>query len=200
MHCTRVTPFLMVAVSLFALSLLFLVVSGKCDLLPASQRSIVREYVRLVNHKADVVECSFGKLDPKVILGTGKFDAHASMDSPLLAFAAAEWHADIRAKALAAAQGITDAPAHSEAAEYGISSFVWHSRVGFSADRFEALLREFESARGDSSSSNSKKSPWTGLLRVKGVFWIDQNTSAVGLWQATRPGTKPAISVSASGR
>jgi G3E family GTPase len=107
-----------------------------------------------------------------------------SFDSPLLSFAAAEWHASLQATRRSLLSSAT-VPA-GEAVEYGIRSFVYTRRVGFSAQRFHTLLQEF--ALGSTKT-------FRGVMRVKGVFWVGEAHEAVGVWQATTPGTNNSITV-----
>lgn len=143
-----------------------------------------------------------------------------SLNSPLLAFAAAEWHSGLQASRL---DKLGSAAVNGEAAEYGIRSFVYTRRVGFSTARLHQLLQAYEHGQGDSAPQQQQQSAkkknnkqpaaagaataaaaasvaalsacFRGVLRIKGVFWIGDNSAAVGVWQATTPGTAVTVTV-----
>lgn len=48
-------------------------VLNKSDLLSSSEMEVVVEFVKLINLKADIVKATHGKVEPGIIIGSGKF-------------------------------------------------------------------------------------------------------------------------------
>ena len=80
---------------------------NKCDLLDDSGRSQLHAFLKRANPKAKVVESTYGRVDPKTLLGTNLFSLSQAEQHP-------DWLKEAR---------IGEHTAETE--EYGISSIVF---------------------------------------------------------------------------
>jgi G3E family GTPase len=93
------------------------IIVNKTDMVDEPQLKQVEGTVRALNPYALVLHSSFGKVEPKRILKTGRFDLERALQSP-------GWRVKLREEVV------------SEADEYGVSSFVYRARRPFHPERF----------------------------------------------------------------
>ena len=107
------------------------IVMNKMDLIPNQQdRDKLKAILKRFNPTAELVEATFGQVDPKRLLGTGLFDLSKAEEHP-------GWLQEARIGE------------HTpESAEYGISSFTFRASKPFHVARFEALTQVMESRAG----------------------------------------------------
>ena len=97
------------------------IIVTKTDLLADSEVSKLMDTLKRLNPKAEVIVADHGKVSPKTILGTGKFDMEEAADAP-------GWLAEMRGEHV------------PETEEYGIGSFVYRSRRPFHPERLYQFL------------------------------------------------------------
>ncbi|MGK0343643.1 MAG: G3E family GTPase [Candidatus Azotimanducaceae bacterium] len=97
------------------------IIVTKTDLLSKTECSELLHTLKRLNPKAELVLAEHGKVSPKVILGTGKFDMEAASDAP-------GWLAELRGEHI------------PETEEYGIGSFVYRARRPFHPERLYQFL------------------------------------------------------------
>ena len=148
---------------------------NKMDLMDDAGRDRLRAIVRRFNPNAEIVECEWGRVDPKRLLGTGLFDLAKAEEHP-------DWLKEARI-----GEHIP------ESVEYGISSFTFRSRRPFDVFRFEKLTEIMESRKellrmtpanhGEEAESPAKddgKEDQQAALRViraKGLVWLANRQS-----------------------
>jgi len=155
------------------------IVMNKMDLIPRKQdREKLKALLRRFNPKAELVEATFGQVNPKRLLGTGLFDQSNLNDHP-------RWLQEARIGE------------HTpESVEYGISSFTFRSSKPFHVARFEALTQIMESRAGlvkitmknPENNENNHIREEVGLevkaashvVRAKGLVWLANKRS---YWQ-----------------
>ena len=163
------------------------IVMNKMDLLDAGARARLRALLRRFNPDARLLEATFGRVDPRALLGTGLFELAKAEQHP-------EWLKEARVG--------EHVP---ESAEYGISSITFRSRRPFHAQRFEELkalmATRAEPEEAPTSAPTSapsppleqngaaSASPWLTAagrkaarraVRAKGVVWLGDEQ---GHWQ-----------------
>jgi len=94
---------------------------NKTDQVDKLQLKQVEGIVRSLNPYALILQTSFGRIDPQVILKTGRFDFERARQSP-------GWRVKLREEVV------------SEADEYGVGSFVYRARRPFHPERFWKAL------------------------------------------------------------
>lgn len=100
------------------------IILNKTDLVDSETAGVLKAAIRKLNPGAEIVESSFGKVRPELILNTGSFDFEEAQHS-------AGWQKELEAES------------HTpETEEYGISSFVFRSRKPFHPERFWKYLNE----------------------------------------------------------
>ena len=108
-----------------------IIVMNKMDLIPDVQnRDKLKAILKRFNPTAELIEATFGRVDPKQVLGTGLFDLAKAEEFP-------GW--------LKEARYGEHTP---ESVEYGISSFTFRASKPFHVARFEALTQIMESRAG----------------------------------------------------
>ncbi len=97
------------------------IVVTKTDLLEAAQTETLLATLRRLNPGAEVVIAEHGKIEPKAILGTSKFDMTEAASAP-------GWLVELRGEHM------------PETEEYGIGSFVYQARRPFHPQRLYDFL------------------------------------------------------------
>ena len=90
---------------------------NKIDTVDAEARARILSGIKALNSRADLLETSFGQIDARAILNTGKFDIDTAEQAP-------DW-----------LKLINEEPV-SETEEYGITNFVYRARRPFHPQRF----------------------------------------------------------------
>ncbi|MDO8183966.1 zinc metallochaperone GTPase ZigA [Conexibacter sp. JD483] len=143
------------------------IVVNKSDLVSAEERAQLAAALRALNHRAEIVETSFGRVPLDAVLDTGRFDFDAAAQAP-------GWLATLRGEEV------------PETEEYGISSFVYRAQRPLHPQRFErALARRWAGvlrAKGFFwlASRNDQVGQWSVAGRV-------QRYGYAGRWWATVP-------------
>ena len=102
------------------------IVMNKMDLMDEQERQRLRALLKRFNPGAELIEATFGQVDPKRILGTGLFSLAKAEEHP-------DWLKEARIGE------------HTpESVEYGISSIIFRSRRPFNTSRFGELSILFE--------------------------------------------------------
>lgn len=99
---------------------------------------------------ARVVEADFGRVDPRLVMGTGLFDFERAHLHPL-------WCRELN--------GFSEHV--PETLEYGVRSFVYRARRPFVPAPFQRFLRFLRES-------------WPGVIRAKGFFWLATRPDHVG--------------------
>lgn len=96
---------------------------NKIDLVDASTKANIISGIRALNSQAELVECSFGQVDPSAILNTGRFDIQNAEQVP-------DWLKLIQNEPV------------PETEEYGIGQFVYRSRRPFHPERLWKWMKQ----------------------------------------------------------
>ena len=124
-----------------------LIVLNKTDQISAEDRGRIRSMLSRFNPEADIVETSFGKIDPALLFGVARFDLQNAAAHP-------QWLKEAR---------IGEHKPESE--EYGISSFTFRAKVPLHPLRLhDAMMHALK--------LTEEESPLKALVRMKGVAWI----------------------------
>ena len=99
------------------------VVLNKIGTATPEERDAARKIVVGLNPDAKIIEADFGQVNPKAVLGTGRFDFAKAEQHPL-------WFKEL--------YGFKDHIPETE--EYGIRSFVYRARRPFHPERFKQFL------------------------------------------------------------
>lgn len=145
------------------------IILNKTDLVRPDQVGMIRTMIRKLNHDAEIIESSFGKVDLKHILHTRLFDFDKTSQS-------AGWIAELE-------KGY-----HTpETEEYGISSFVFKDRRPFHPQRFWNYLNE----RWHSNIIRSKGLFWLASRPRVAMNWSQAGGSlradVAGVWWCSMP-------------
>jgi G3E family GTPase len=97
------------------------IVVNKTDLVSAEELGRLKNILRALNPRAEIVRTDFGRLSLDKVLNTGRFDFEQAASAP-------GWLAEMRGEHL------------PETQEYGISSFVYRARRPFHPLRFWSLI------------------------------------------------------------
>ncbi|MGE9291936.1 MAG: zinc metallochaperone GTPase ZigA [Puniceicoccales bacterium] len=92
------------------------IVLNKVDAVDEAARARIVSGIKAINSRATLVESSFGKVEPRAILNTGRFDLHSAEQMP-------EWLKLIHNEPV------------PETEEYGITHFVYRARKPFHPQR-----------------------------------------------------------------
>ena len=120
------------------------IIVNKCDLLDDAGRSQLHAFLKRANPKAKVVESTYGRVDPKQLLGTNLFSLTQAEQHP-------DWLKEAR---------IGEHTAETE--EYGISSFVYRGERPLHPKRLSDLVMKGDLYEGF----------FAGVLRSKGLMWL----------------------------
>tara|TARA_B110000093_G_scaffold32562_1_gene33291 strand:- start:39110 stop:40351 length:1242 start_codon:yes stop_codon:yes gene_type:complete len=96
---------------------------NKIDAVDAARKAEIISGIRALNNRAELVECSFGKIEPSVILNTGRFDIQSAEQVP-------DWLKMIQNEPV------------PETEEYGISQFVYRARRPFHPERLWKWMKQ----------------------------------------------------------
>ena len=114
-------------------------VLNKLDLVSSEEARELEEVLRALNPGATVVPATRGDISLEHVFDTGLFDYDVAASS-------AGWIREMQGE-------------HTpETEEYGISSFTYHARRPFDAQRLWELVND--------------EGTWKGVLRSKGFFWV----------------------------
>ena len=143
---------------------------NKCDLIDDSEKLTLLGIIRNLNPKARIIECEYGRVSPKAIVGTGLFSLDEASAQP----------------------GWLEVPRgqeQPETDEYGISSFVYRARRPFHAARLWAKLDLEEGIL--SGVVRSKGFLWVASRHDHAFMWSQAGVSVqinpAGLWWAAAP-------------
>ena len=148
----------------------------------------VREIVRTLQPKAEIIECDFGEVDFDRILNTGMFDYDSVAGS-------ASWITEVEKGAVIDDDDDHDDDSHGhhhhhdegEALEYGIGTYVYLARKPFDINKFDNFIARHWPA---------------GIIRAKGMCYFTDDTDKcyifeqagtqismkeIGQWYATMP-------------
>jgi G3E family GTPase len=115
------------------------IVLNKLDLVTNEEAREVEAIIKALNPGARTLMATRGKVPLELVLDTGLFDYERAASS-------AGWIRELQGE-------------HTpESEEYGISSFVYHKRRPFDAERLWKVLND--------------DSFWDGILRAKGFLWV----------------------------
>ena len=157
------------------------IVMNKIDLMNEAERDRLRAILRRFNPNAQLIEASWGRVEPKRLLGTGLFDLAKAEQHP-------GWLKEARVGE------------HTpESIEYGISSITFRSHRPFNVRRFDELTAVMEtraelrvkpeSAPGGSRTEQKDPPPLPNsvteagrsaalrVVRSKGLVWLDKQES-----------------------
>ena len=103
----------------------------------------IKEIVRALNAKAEIIECDFGDVEFESILGTGRFDYDSVSGS-------AAWITEVE-------KGAVEDEEEGEKEEYGIGTYVYYARRPMDLNHFDWFV--------------AKKWP-KGIIRTKGICYF----------------------------
>lgn len=140
------------------------IILNKTDLISAETITFLRAVIKKLNPGAKIIESMFGKVDPKEILNTGRFDFEVASRS-------AGWIQELN-------------NVHTpETEEYGISSVVFREKRPFHPERFMRFLQEefpeniirskglFWLADRPDDALNFSQAGGSSRLEPAGVWW-----------------------------
>ena len=96
---------------------------NKVDAVDDPTRARILSGIKAINSRAELIESSFGKVEPRAILNTGRFDMHSAEQMP-------DWLKLIQNEPV------------SEIEEYGISHFVYRARLPFHPERLQRWMAQ----------------------------------------------------------
>ncbi len=150
-----------------------IILLNKASELAPAELGMVKEIVRALQPKAEIIECDYGDVDFSKILGTDSF----RYDS---VSASAAWISAVE-------EGADHHDDEGEAEEYGIGTFVYYNRDPFDLDKFDNFVARH----------------WPlGIIRAKGICYFTDDTDLcylfeqagkqvslknIGQWYATMP-------------
>lgn len=153
-----------------------IVLMNKASEVSASELGKVREIVRALQPKAEIIDCDYGEVDFERILDTGLFNYDSVS-------ASAAWITAVE-------EGAGEHEDEGEVEEYGIGTFVYYNRRPFDMNKFDDFVARHWPA---------------GIIRAKGICYFDsepdlcylfeQAGSQIGLknigqWYATMPASE----------
>lgn len=94
---------------------------NKVDAVDDAARARIVSGIKAINSRAELIESSFGKIEPRAILNTGRFDIHSAEQMP-------DWLKLIQNETV------------PETEEYGINNFVYRARRPFHPERLRKWM------------------------------------------------------------
>ncbi|PZE17574.1 hypothetical protein DNU06_07020 [Putridiphycobacter roseus] len=145
------------------------IVLNKTDLVSKEDLGVLKSALKKLNPGATIVESSFCKVDPKVILNTGLFNFEKAEQS-------AGWIEEL------------NKDKHTpETEEYGISAFVYRSKKPFDAERFWKYVSE----KFPATVIRSKGLFWLSSRPDQALIWGQAGGSlradSAGVWWCSMP-------------
>lgn len=150
-----------------------IVLLNKASEVSADDLGKVREIVRKIQPKAEIIDCDFGNVSFEKILDTGLFN----YDSVA---ASASWITEVE-------KGAVENEEEGESEEYGIGTYVYLARKPFDINKFDEFVARH----------------WpSGIIRAKGMCYFTENPDVcyifeqagaqismkdIGQWYATMP-------------
>lgn len=143
------------------------IVLNKIDAVEEAARARIIAGIKAINSRAELVESAFGKVEPRAILNTGRFDIHSAEQMP-------DWLKIIQNEPV------------PETEEYGISHFVYRARRPFHPDRLRKWM-----ARDWPGVIRSKGFFWLATRIAYVGLWsragAQSDVRLAGKWFATVP-------------
>ncbi len=96
---------------------------NKADAVDDEALTRIKSGIRAINSRAELIESSFGRVEPRSILNTGRFDVHSAEEMP-------DWLKLIHGEPV------------SETEEYGISHFLYRARRPFHPERLRKWMAQ----------------------------------------------------------
>lgn len=121
-----------------------LLILNKTDVMTEEERGKVHAVLKRSNPRAEILETSYGRIDPQVLFGQRRFNFTQAEENP-------KWLKEAR---------VGEHTAETE--EYGISSFILRARRPFHPERLSVAVKAMESREGVLGQ----------LVRMKGVSWL----------------------------
>ena len=166
-----------------------IVLLNKASMVSADELGKVKEIVRALQPKAEIIECDYGEVDFDSILDTGLFDYDSVAASAAWITAVEEGAADDEDDDDEDGEGEEHhhQDGEGEVEEYGIGTYVYFNRKPFDMNKFDNFVARHWPA---------------GIIRAKGICYFDsepdlcylfeQAGSQIGLknigqWYATMP-------------
>lgn len=111
------------------------IVLNKIDMVSVEQRRRVLNLIRKLNHRAKIIESSYGKIQVKEIVNTGMFNLEAAQTGY-------GWLQDLHAMTLREVNGKKAVTPKPETEEYNVRNFIYVRRRPFHPRRLFALLHD----------------------------------------------------------
>lgn len=111
------------------------IVLNKIDLVSVKQRKKVLSLIKKLNHRAKIIESSYGRIDAREIVNTGMFNLEAAQTGY-------GWLQDLHAMTLREVNGYKTVTPKPETEEYNVRNFVYVRRRPFHPKRLFALLHD----------------------------------------------------------
>ena len=134
---------------------------NKTDLVEAKVLSEVDGILRRLNPSATVIRTQHSSVDPKQVLGTGKFDFEEAKKAP-------GWLQELQGEHV------------PESEEYGVSSFIFRARKPFHPARLHASVAAGTAAADGSAAADAKT--FSCVVRSKGFVWLATRNAHNGIW------------------
>ncbi|KXT12255.1 hypothetical protein AC579_2051 [Pseudocercospora musae] len=111
------------------------IVLNKCDMISKKQKESVMTLIRKLNHRAKIIESTYGKIDVKAIVNTGMFNLEVAQTGY-------GWLQDLHAMTIREVNGKKMVTPKPETEEYNVRNFVYVRRRPFHPRRLFALLHD----------------------------------------------------------
>lgn len=150
-----------------------IILLNKASDLEADELGKVREIIRNIQPKAQIIECDFAQVDLDLILNTSLFDYDSVAGS-------AAWVTEVE-------HGAVENEEEGESEEYGIGTYVYLARKPFDINKFDNFVAKYWPA---------------GIIRAKGMCYFTDDIDVcylfeqagtqislknIGQWYATMP-------------
>jgi len=140
------------------------IILNKTDLVTSEQLGLLKAAIQKLNAEAQIIESTYGCINPEAILNTQSFDFDSAEQG-------AGWIAEL------------NKPVHTpETEEYGISSFVYHSKKPFNPVRFWDYIQH----KFSNSIIRSKGLFWLSSRPEQALVWSQAGGSlqaeSAGVW------------------